>query len=207
MKVKTKTKIVHTAIELFNLHGFPNVSLLKIAEALELSPGNLTYHYQKKADLMDAVYLHFQKELLKVLPVEQNFTSIKDLDTQIVSFYSFQKRFKFFYLDLLEVGRAFPAIGTKHVKHIDGQIMRLFKILTDNTSRHYLKTYHSEETYTHLAHQMWMTSVFWMSQSMVRSEDHELEGLRNALWFQIYPHLTPTGIEELAKFMDIEKFK
>lgn len=206
MKVKTKTKIVYTAIDLFNLHGFPNVSLLKIAETLSLSPGNLTYHYQKKADLMEAVYLHFQEELFKVLPEEEDYTSLKDLDTQITSFYTFQKRFKFFYLDLLEVGRAFPVIGSKHVHHIDGQIERLFKILSKNASEQFLNIYQSENTYKHVAHQMWMTSVFWMSQSMVRSQEHELEGLRDALWFQIYPHLTDKGVQELAKFMDIEKF-
>ncbi len=207
MKVKTKTQIVLTAIELFNLHGFSNVSLLKIAKTLNLSPGNLTYHYQKKADLMVAVYLHFQEELLKVLPDEADYTSIKDLDKQITSFYSFQKRFKFFYLDLLEVSRAFPSIGNKHVEHIDGQIDRLYRILSKIASDTRLKSYQSEQTYKQLAHQMWMTSVFWMSQSMVRSQEHELNGLRDSLWFQIYPQLTESGKEELAKFIDIEKFK
>ena len=206
MKVKTKTKIVHEAINLFNLEGFPNVSLLKIAETLSLSPGNLTYHYQKKADLMEAVYQHFQEELFKVLPKDRDYTSLQDLDNEISSFYTFQKRFKFFYLDLLEVGRAFPNIGAKHVEHIDGQIKRLIRILNENVQHQRLKMYYNGSTYEHLAHQMWMTSVYWISQSMVRNQEHDSEELRNALWFQIFPHLTELGKEELAKFMEIEKF-
>ena len=66
MKIDTKTKIVLKAVELFNEKGFSNVSFLKIAQSLSLSPGNLTYHFPKKDDLMNAVYLHIQQEILKL---------------------------------------------------------------------------------------------------------------------------------------------
>ena len=49
---KTQLKIVKTAIKLFNKGGVSNVRVQDIAVAAGISPGNLTYHYKTKKDLM-----------------------------------------------------------------------------------------------------------------------------------------------------------
>ena len=204
---KTKLKIIRKAISLFNEHGFSNVSLIKIAEELSLSPGNLTYHFNKKDDLMNAVYLHFQEELLKVSPKTDINSSFIILDTQIISFYKFQKEFKFFYLDLLEIERAFESLAELHYIHISNQIDRLYQVLMYNMSQNYLTTYQSDQFYRQLARQIWITSVYWMSQSMVRGLKDHVDDLRNAIWYQIFPHMTESGKMEFFKFYKSDNFK
>lgn len=204
---KTKLKIIKKTIELFNENGFSNVSLSKIAEALELSPGNLTYHFNKKDDLMNAVYLYFQEELLKVSPETDVETTFQKIDEQIKEFYKFQSKFKFFYLDLLEIERAFTIIAEKHYLHIANQIKRLYLVLKSNEKREVLKSYESDTVYQNLARQIWMTSVYWMSQSMVRGLSDHVDDLRNAIWHQIYPHMTTIGQEEFSNNYDSDNFK
>lgn len=51
---KRRDDILDTAERLFNEHGYNAVSLRDIADVLQISKGNLTYHFQKKEDLIEA---------------------------------------------------------------------------------------------------------------------------------------------------------
>lgn len=48
---------------LFNEKGVDQVSSLEISQALNISYGNLTYHYKKKDDIVLALYTQMQDEL------------------------------------------------------------------------------------------------------------------------------------------------
>ena len=58
----TRKKIIESSILLFNSKGLANVRLQDIAEYNNISPGNLTYHYKTKKDLMDyIIYVMIRK--------------------------------------------------------------------------------------------------------------------------------------------------
>ena len=98
----------------------------RLADELEISPGNLTYHFPKKEDLMLAIYDQFQSEVISVIPPgEINRPDLFQLDEQIKAFYKLQRRYLFFYLDLLEIERAYPNIARRHQDHIRNQINTL----------------------------------------------------------------------------------
>ena len=54
---KTPKKILENARALFNTKGVSNVRLQDIAKKSGISPGNLSYHYSTKKDLMSAVLM------------------------------------------------------------------------------------------------------------------------------------------------------
>ncbi len=51
----TREKILVTALRRFNEEGLNAVGMREIAETLNLSPGNVTYHFPKKEDLVRAL--------------------------------------------------------------------------------------------------------------------------------------------------------
>ncbi|MDG0969149.1 MAG: TetR/AcrR family transcriptional regulator [Porticoccaceae bacterium] len=61
--MKTSEKIKCQALRLFNEKGVDHVSSLEISQALNISYGNLTYHYKKKDDIVLALYTEMQTEL------------------------------------------------------------------------------------------------------------------------------------------------
>ncbi len=204
---KTKDKIINKSIELFNEFGFSNISLFRIADELGVSPGNLTYHYNKKDDLMAAVYKRFQDELAQITPPDYYNNQLEEMDQQLAQFFMLQERFTFFYLDLLEIERAFPAIAEKHYQHIQKQIERLREVLQYNKSTGLLKQYQNQEIYHRIAHHIWMMTVYWLAQSKIRGTETSIDDLRESFWVLLFPHLTVQGAGELNKFYDMSKFK
>jgi len=65
--LSTAERIVLASIELFNREGVQHVAVKDIAAALKISPGNLTYHFKLKQDLLRAAFAVLQKRMRTVL--------------------------------------------------------------------------------------------------------------------------------------------
>jgi AcrR family transcriptional regulator len=67
---ETKRRILDTARALFNEHGLHRIGVRDIARELDMSPGNLAYHYRTKDDLVAALVLelHGQSGVWTALP-------------------------------------------------------------------------------------------------------------------------------------------
>lgn len=53
--MQTKEKILQKALELFNTYNYSSISVRDIARSLKMSPGNLSYHFAKKEDILTAL--------------------------------------------------------------------------------------------------------------------------------------------------------
>ena len=53
---KTKEKILVVALDLFNRHGTRAITTNHIAEACDMSPGNLYYHFKNKEQIIFALF-------------------------------------------------------------------------------------------------------------------------------------------------------
>jgi len=61
----TKRKILSASRALFNQLGFSNVTIRMIALQLNMSSGNLNYHFKKREDILEALYF----EMVEVFDV------------------------------------------------------------------------------------------------------------------------------------------
>lgn len=65
MKKDIKQEILCNARNLFNEHGYNEISMRNIADSLNISVGNLTYHFKKKEELVEAVLMEQHKNYRK----------------------------------------------------------------------------------------------------------------------------------------------
>lgn len=65
MSTDTKTRILACARELFQERGYNDVSMRDIADAAGIQIGNLTYHYRRKEQLLEALILQPNKQIYK----------------------------------------------------------------------------------------------------------------------------------------------
>lgn len=75
----TRNRILVASLLLFNEHGVPRTTINDIADEIDISPGNLHYHFRKKEDIVDALTAEFQADARKVLhPPDSDSVSLDD---------------------------------------------------------------------------------------------------------------------------------
>lgn len=101
---RTPERIAETALELFNAHGEPNVTTNRIADELEISPGNLHYHYRTKQHLIDELFGRFEHRMLELLGGE-GFDEADVEDAWLFLHLVFENiaAYRFIYRDLNEL--------------------------------------------------------------------------------------------------------
>ena len=95
--MKTKDKIIATAINLFNLHGTKAISTNHIAKEMGISPGNLYYHFRSKNDIIRSISDNFSNELGSVFKIQLD--TISDFSSNHTSlfnrFFKIQQSYQF----------------------------------------------------------------------------------------------------------------
>jgi len=64
---KTYFEILDRSMDLFNDYGVESVSIFRVAESLDISAGNLTYHFKRKKDLVGELINRLEKEMIGIL--------------------------------------------------------------------------------------------------------------------------------------------
>ena len=101
--MKTRERILVTSLLLFNEEGEPNVTTVDISNEMEISPGNLYYHFKGKEAIIEALFLRFEAELSEILhaPLEKAL-SVEDSWFYLYVVFEEIYNFRFFYRDQFE---------------------------------------------------------------------------------------------------------
>ncbi len=121
----TKEYMLTQSLKLFNKNGFVNVRLQHIADAGSISVGNLAYHFKNKDSIVETLYDQLKAQQEIILYEFRVVHLFEDVNSQLHRIFQLQKQYIFFYLDTLEVLRAYPAIRVKHQQHITWQIQQV----------------------------------------------------------------------------------
>ena len=110
----TKTKILRTALELFNMEGESAISSVDIASVMGISPGNLYYHYKGKDEIIVALFEDFEEEIRQVLSAPIN-APLNMADNWVYLYIIFEEifDFRFFYRNQAELVGRIPELKTK----------------------------------------------------------------------------------------------
>jgi hypothetical protein len=104
----TRIKIVETSILLFNNKGLANVRLQDIAEYNNISPGNLTYHFKTKKDLMEYIIYYMIRKLVKIETTQRESLKHMSLYKILRNNIIFLFNYRFFFRDILEIINLVP---------------------------------------------------------------------------------------------------
>ena len=94
-----KLEILETARKLFNETNTQTATTNHIAKAMEISPGNLHYHYKNREEIIFKLYLQLREEMS--LAVDELPKSIKELQEHEKLLIKVQWKYRFFFRELL----------------------------------------------------------------------------------------------------------
>ncbi|MBH9551360.1 TetR/AcrR family transcriptional regulator [Inhella gelatinilytica] len=97
---RTAERILEVTLDLFNRFGEPNVSTTLISAELNISPGNLYYHYPAKDELINALFQRFDTELADLLLAADNVRHVEDAWFFFHTLFELIWKHRFLYRDL-----------------------------------------------------------------------------------------------------------
>jgi AcrR family transcriptional regulator len=104
MARRTRERILEIALVMFNSQGEPNVTTNHIADELEISPGNLYYHFRNKDDIVEQLFAAYETRMDEALQVPQErLPTLEDIWMQLHRVFECMWDFRFLYRDLVDI--------------------------------------------------------------------------------------------------------
>ena len=104
MARQTRQRILDASLAMFNAQGEPNVTTNHIADELEISPGNLYYHFRNKDDIIEQLFARFEERMDAALAAPQGrLPGLEDIWLQLHLVFECIWDYRFLYRDLANI--------------------------------------------------------------------------------------------------------
>ncbi len=100
---RTAERILQSSLALFNRFGEPGVSTNAISAELNISPGNLYYHFPAKDDLINALFQQYEQALAPILDAADGVTNVDDAWFFLHSLLEVNWQYRFIFRNLNEL--------------------------------------------------------------------------------------------------------
>ncbi|WP_372965114.1 TetR/AcrR family transcriptional regulator [Marinobacter sp.] len=161
-KIKTRDRILDISLQLFNSHGEPNVTTLLISDELDISPGNLYYHFKSKGDIVEELFDSYEADMLDLLEVPE------DADVPLDQFSFFLHllfetvaRYRFMYQDLVNVLSRYSQLQVRF-RRILKKKNQAFHYLCESFRRQNIMEVEAAELES-VCQQLTLTVCYWSS--------------------------------------------
>jgi len=201
----TKEKILAKALELFNEKGVETVTTRQIALALDMSQGNLCYHFPKKEAIIIALYEQLVQQFNTVyLQLNDKQLSISLFFELTVITNQYFIDYKFLMLNFVQIMRWHPSIKT-HYQSLtlqrNEQMIGLFHTLE---KADLLKSEAYQGQFKQVIEQFMILNNFWLSHAEILYQGNEAEKTKHfnkLVAAFIFPYLTAKGQKEYTQLI------
>jgi AcrR family transcriptional regulator len=169
--MNTHDRILDTALRLFNQSGTAAVSTNHIAAALDMSPGNLYYHFRNKEAIIRALFeqqfAHW--DALYSLPSDR-MPTLDDIWRMVNDTFPVSWNYRFIYRELIALLRRDDELNRRWVevraRGFDGfrQLIEVF------VAAGVLRSPGQPEVVTRLAELCWLINEFWLASVEVSGQ-------------------------------------
>lgn len=197
MQKDKKQYILQTSIAIFNERGFEGVNLLELATLLNMSRGNLAYHYKDKDVLLTAIVEQMSEKIEADRASSRQFPSFENLHNEVQLYYKYQKEYSFIFLNSNVMNH--PNV-IKHFRELTEKTIRANQSTMAYSMRSgNLKPEPIPGLYNNIATITWMLAFYWLSQQMIRGNMATEDG-EKMIWSLLVPHLTEKGLDKFKAF-------
>lgn len=192
MKRDTRQAIMSTAKALFNERGYDAVSTGDISNALGISKGNLTYHFKRKQDVMEAIveemHSHYEKPNAP--------TSLAELQALFIRVQKVTEENAFYFWHYTQLAQMSPRIQEIQNEVVTDRISLFTSAFEMLQSNDILRAEEHPGHYSQLIRAILLICTYWVPHNKLVRENGIDMSMLDCLWGIISPMLTDRGINE-----------
>ncbi|MBQ0834446.1 TetR/AcrR family transcriptional regulator [Marinobacter sp.] len=202
-KIKTRDRIRNTSLALFNSQGEPNVTTLLISDELDISPGNLYYHFKSKGDIVEELFTAFEAEMLDLLAVPDDVDVSLDQQSFFLHLlFETVARYRFLYQDLVNVLSRYERLQVRF-KRILKKKTTAFRSICESLRRQNMMAIEREDLNA-LCEQLTLTACYWSAfDTLSHLDDRESVDPGRGVYQMMHlmlPYFAP-DVQEQAKLI------
>ena len=170
---RTAERIATVSLDLFNRYGEPNVSTTLISSELNISPGNLYYHFPAKDQLVSHLFDNYKADILKLLDASQDVKDVEDAWFFLHSLFELIWEHRFLYRDLNDLLSKNRHLETNFKRILEVKTSSLHNLLQALANQGHIRN--ESETFTTLSASMSVVVTYWLSYEYVRNPRHAMQ--------------------------------
>ena len=207
--MKTKDRILHTSLALFNEEGEASSTTIDIANEMDISPGNLYYHFKGKDQIIAELFEQYEHAISHTLtaPLEQPLS--KDRGSAEDNWYYLyvvieeMYQYRFLYHNLDNILQRYPDIKRRFKRLIQLKRAALFAICQTLLQQDVIDA--RDQQLLGLADNMTLNLTFWLSYESLLHDNRDSQITIHQGVLQLLTMVAPyLGTDELSFYHDCE---
>jgi AcrR family transcriptional regulator len=167
MAPKTRERILDVSLAMFNERGEPNVTTNHIADELEISPGNLYYHFRNKEDIVEHLFARYEARIDLALTVpEDRLPNLEDIWLQLHLAFEVMWDYRFIFRDLVDITSRNRKLRMHYARTLRRATGNATAVLKGLTEAGVMRASRAEIEAT--ANNILLVATFWMNFNTVR---------------------------------------
>lgn len=195
-----KDLILYTSRQLFNEKGFYQVTIRMIANQLNMSSGNLNYHFKKREDIFEALYFEMVSEFDKrLIELPQTEISMRQIHQDMLASMQKMVHYTFFWTDLYQLLQISSKVNAHFQEVYIQRIKGCLYLFQQMQSLELLNVFQTEKDSKYLAERMVQYGNTWLYSSKLYDTEIKNEHIAhyaNTLLSILTPYFTKKGKQQ-----------
>ena len=180
MARQTRQRILDASLVMFNAQGEPNVTTNHIADELNISPGNLYYHFRNKDDIIEQLFGGYEQRMDAALTApEGRLPGLEDVWLQLHLVFECIWDYRFLYRDLVDIltrNRRLRLRFARILKRADEQAHQVMRGLVQAGVMRA-----SADEVDAAATNILVIATFWLNYAAARGDKDERTSIRDGI--------------------------
>lgn len=174
---------------MFNTQGEPNVTTNHIADEMEISPGNLYYHFRNKDDIIEQLFARYEERMDNALAAPSGrLPELEDIWLQLHLVFECIWDYRFLYRDLVEILSRNRRMRLRFARILKRADERAHLVMRGLSQAGIMRA--SADELNAAATNVLVLSTFWLNYSAARGDRDEQIAIRQGI-IQVMMLLAP----------------
>jgi AcrR family transcriptional regulator len=180
MAKQTRQRILDASLAMFNTQGEPNVTTNHIADELEISPGNLYYHFRNKDDIIEQLFARYEERMDNALAAPSGrLPELEDIWLQLHLVFECIWDYRFLYRDIVEILSRNRRLRMRFARILKRADERAHLVMRGLNQAGIMRG--SADELNAAATNVLVLSTFWLNYSAARGDRDEQTAIRQGI--------------------------